>query len=60
MSTSQFNRLSAEWLREEIEDLADHLVLASGTPSKDEIRKRLLDIRSGKHWRMGCIERRKR
>lgn len=59
-TTSWQNRANAAWLREQIEDLADHLTLSSSPCSMDEARSRLLSIARGEDWRIDAHQRHQR
>lgn len=52
-------RGDARWLVAQIQDLADHLQLASRERSVHEIRRDLLAIAGGQPWRLACAERRR-
>ena len=47
-----WNRESAAWLRDQIADFAEHLVLASRPCSMHDVRSRLLAITAGRSWRL--------
>lgn len=57
--SGEARRGDAEWLRDQLDDLAEHLPLANRPASMQEIRSRLLDIRRGMSWRDGAFQRSK-
>lgn len=60
MTGPQRNRADAAWLRDQVKDLADHVVLASRPVSMEEIRSRLTAIGIGVDWRADATRRRPR
>ena len=54
------NRQNVDWLREQLDDLAEHAVLFSTPLEPEEVRTAIHAIRSGRDWRAALRDRRAR